>query len=363
MAAVGVPRSGRFVLLMTVARPRFSTPSTAFGSAMSTFARPRPAWLRAAAISVSERRPFASGFVPDAIVAFQTASLIRPTRLSAALFEASMPASLAVDLFEAPAPGRLAAHLFEAPTVGRFAARPVADALQFPILGRPQVSSAPVSVRGVLPATVDSPAIRPEPTLALDPRVRTMPFRLELRTPPAPKPPPRRVPESFRAPRRSTWPPRLMAASLAFTAMVVLLVGVGLTQLAPDKSGHSAGRAGPRAVVRPSGVADVGGLLRDAFAGFMQDRTPAIEVSTGAGAVVEVEEGFGVVEIATDANLDVWIDDAPFGVVMGAGTFTVDVGDHVVEVRRNGFRARRDVSVEHGRASQMSFQTMVDDGA
>jgi hypothetical protein len=73
--------------------------------------------------------------------------------------------------------------------------------------------------------------------------------------------------------------------------------------------------------------------------------------------MVEVEPGFGVVELVVTDDTNVWIDGGPRGVVQGEGRFTVPVGEHTIELDSAGFLDRRDIRVTEGTAVSIDLRT------
>lgn len=310
---------------------------------------------------VAERPPPVGGFVPDAILAFQIASLQARGRAG--------PASL---VNSAPEPQAHGAASAVVPLAQSHAAYALPDGVRF---GAPRASQVPVSVLGVSPATYVAPP-RPAATVVLSSRVTTLTSTPGPRTPPLEarsRSAPTRLPIS-RSPALATrparpvpvnrkQPARLLLGAAALTASVgVIGVAVSLASYALyDWSEPS--RATSTRVDRPTvqsraatGVADLGALLRDVLLDVVGNPVELAEVSTESGEMVQVEAGFGVVEIAADGDVDVWIDGGARGVVQQSGHFTLPAGEHVIHVRASGFREQRVVDINDGEAVQLLFE-------
>ncbi len=96
-------------------------------------------------------------------------------------------------------------------------------------------------------------------------------------------------------------------------------------------------------------------LLRAAWSSGGTAAAELVEVATAGGEVVEVEAGFGVVELAVPSDADVWIDGGARGVVQGTSIFTLSAGDHFIDVRSEGRIESKDIDVADGESIHLSF--------
>ncbi len=246
-------------------------------------------------------------------------------------------------LFRRPAPPRVAAEpvvawgLVPEPVDGALAA----CRARLPVLPGLLVTPPPPPLSPAVARTgVDAAPSAPGPT----PRPRRYATRrtssVEVATPP---PPP--------------WPRfrplvAVLAAAVAGLAVVVVGGGVAVGVAVASSSGSLGAAPGGLTQAAPAPLAALGRWLASA-----PPPAPELaEVTTASGAMVEVAEGFGVVEIAVSADADVWIDGGSRGVVQQEGRFTLEAGDYEVVVRSGGVLHEDLVRVVDGQATVLDFR-------
>ncbi len=149
--------------------------------------------------------------------------------------------------------------------------------------------------------------------------------------------------------------PRVPRAVIAGLAIVSLGAGLAVLVPHPDIPGAVAGVV-PVAVPPEGSPRTWIGSLRELVASALEAPPPELaEVNTEGGEMVEVAPGYGVIEITTSVDADLWIDGGPRGVVQGAGLFTLPVGEYEIALRVGGEVFQETVEVKDGRSVRLDY--------